>query len=417
MLGRLFRKATRLDWKAEIERSPLRELKELLFFSKYGAGKEGGLDEHMIKELQIRNYKSVRAADLNCKRVNVFIGPPYTGKSNVLGAIALLNIFGDRSNEIPGYNEEELFQMLRVSCWAKIFWRTPDEDPYSKPKYPVVIRAVQMGGEEVTVRVDNEMEVRPGIEEGVEEDEFHPVECSGSRVAYAVHLSLAYELVSSTDLTRFMLYRFHPRHRDDRPFFPDRDFLVPPFGDNLEFLLDRDRELKQLIEVYGENVYNGLEVEQSLRGYLYEKDTAAFFKSRAIKEITFRSLSEPLQRFIFYLTAVHHNRWMVVAIDDLDPVYPSFSDGIADAIATNRFNQYFISTHDPYFLLRILTRVPSDELNVFGIKLEGGETEVRTLTEELEETILAKDSDAFFGLVSRLQGAPHEVSDLHRSTG
>jgi hypothetical protein len=193
--------------------------------------------------------------------------------------------------------------------------------------------------------------------------------------------------------------------------------LVPPFGDNLEFLLDRDRELKQLIEVYGENVYNGLEVEQSLRGYLYEKDTAAFFKSRAIKEITFRSLSEPLQRFIFYLTAVHHNRWMVVAIDDLDPVYPSFSDGIADAIATNRSNQYFISTHDPYFLLRILTRVPSDELNVFGIKLEGGETEVRTLTEELEETILAKDSDAFFGLVSRLQGAPHEVSDLHRSTG
>jgi hypothetical protein len=369
----------------------------------------------MIKELQIRNYKSVRAADLNCKRVNVFIGPPYTGKSNVLGAIALLNIFGDRSNEIPGYNEEELFQMLGVSCWAKIFWRTPDEDPYSKPKYPVVIRAVEMGGEEVTVRVDNEMEVRPGIEEGVEEDDFHPVECSGSRVAYAVRLSLAYELVSSTDLTRFMFYRFHPRHLDDRPLFPDRDFLVPPFGDNLEFLLNRDKELKRLIEVYGGDVYNGLEVEQSLRGYLYE-DRAASFKSGTIKGITFRSLSESLQRFIFYLTAVYYNWWRVVAIDDLDPVYPPFSRCIARAIATKRSNQYFISTHDPYFLICLMRELPTKELDVFATKLEGGETKVRAVTEELEEALDERHLAALFKLLESLERAPHEAFGLRRFT-
>ena len=417
MLGRFFRKATRSDQRTAIEerlRAPLRELKERLS-SNYDAGEEGGLKDHMIKELQIRNYKSVKAADLSCKRVNVFIGPPYTGKSNILQAIALLNIFGDR-NEI--YDDEELFRMLEVSCWADIFWRSPDEDPWKphpKPKYPVVIRAVQMGGEVVTVKVDNEMEVRPGIEEGVEEDEFHPVECSDSRVAYAVHLSLAYEPVSSTDLTRFVFYRFHPRHRDDRPFFPEKDFLVPPFGYNLEFLLNRDRELKRLIEVYGEDVYNGLEVKQSLRGYLYE-NRAASFKSGAIKEITFRSLSESLQRFIFYLTAVHHNRWMVVAIDDLDPIYPSFSQCIADAIATKRSNQYFISTHDPFFLICLLTEVPTKELNVFWTELDGGETKVCVLTEELEEEILVKDWYAFFKLARHLERAPHELSNRHRFT-
>jgi hypothetical protein len=41
MFGRLFRKATRSDWKAEIERSPLRELKELLFFQSVAQAKKG----------------------------------------------------------------------------------------------------------------------------------------------------------------------------------------------------------------------------------------------------------------------------------------------------------------------------------------------------------------------------------------
>jgi recombinational DNA repair ATPase RecF len=43
----------------------------------------------MIKQLSIRNFKSVRELDLSCRRVNVFIGEPNTGKTNIVEAIGL----------------------------------------------------------------------------------------------------------------------------------------------------------------------------------------------------------------------------------------------------------------------------------------------------------------------------------------
>jgi AAA15 family ATPase/GTPase len=36
-----------------------------------------------IKNLEIKNFKSVKHLKLDCKRINLFIGEPNTGKSNI----------------------------------------------------------------------------------------------------------------------------------------------------------------------------------------------------------------------------------------------------------------------------------------------------------------------------------------------
>ena len=46
----------------------------------------------MIKNLQINNYKSINQIDLNCSRINVLIGEPNSGKSNILEALDLSNL-------------------------------------------------------------------------------------------------------------------------------------------------------------------------------------------------------------------------------------------------------------------------------------------------------------------------------------
>jgi AAA15 family ATPase/GTPase len=38
----------------------------------------------MITKLSIANFKSIRQLDIDCKKINVFIGEPNTGKSNIL---------------------------------------------------------------------------------------------------------------------------------------------------------------------------------------------------------------------------------------------------------------------------------------------------------------------------------------------
>ena len=46
--------------------------------------------ENFIKNLEIKNFKSIKHLTLDCKRMNVFIGKPNVGKSNILEALALL---------------------------------------------------------------------------------------------------------------------------------------------------------------------------------------------------------------------------------------------------------------------------------------------------------------------------------------
>ncbi|MBC7864820.1 MAG: AAA family ATPase, partial [Bacteroidia bacterium] len=46
--------------------------------------------DHMIKWLEIENFKSIKKTKINCKRINVFVGAPNVGKSNILEAVSLL---------------------------------------------------------------------------------------------------------------------------------------------------------------------------------------------------------------------------------------------------------------------------------------------------------------------------------------
>ena len=48
----------------------------------------------MFDRLEIRNFKSVEHMDLDCRRVNVLIGEPNTGKSNILEALGLISYVG-----------------------------------------------------------------------------------------------------------------------------------------------------------------------------------------------------------------------------------------------------------------------------------------------------------------------------------
>jgi hypothetical protein len=46
----------------------------------------------MIKTLEIKNFKSIKHLKLDCKRVNVFIGKPNTGKSNLLESVGIFSL-------------------------------------------------------------------------------------------------------------------------------------------------------------------------------------------------------------------------------------------------------------------------------------------------------------------------------------
>ena len=45
----------------------------------------------MIANLQIKNFKSIKQLDLDCNKINLFIGEPNTGKSNIFETLGLFS--------------------------------------------------------------------------------------------------------------------------------------------------------------------------------------------------------------------------------------------------------------------------------------------------------------------------------------
>ena len=71
----------------------------------------------MIKSLNIQNFKSIKHLHLDCKKINIFIGSPNTGKSNLLESIGIFSCIYGRIEDLVrlGKNYANLFNDLELS--------------------------------------------------------------------------------------------------------------------------------------------------------------------------------------------------------------------------------------------------------------------------------------------------------------
>ncbi|MEJ7680473.1 MAG: AAA family ATPase [Segetibacter sp.] len=70
-----------------------------------------------IKNIEIKNFKSIRHQKIDdCRRVNVFIGYPNVGKSNILEAIGLFNLLDTQEG-----NTIEFKDIVRINELSQLF--------------------------------------------------------------------------------------------------------------------------------------------------------------------------------------------------------------------------------------------------------------------------------------------------------
>jgi AAA15 family ATPase/GTPase len=335
----------------------------------------------MIRQLYIRNFKSVKAADLKCSRINVFIGEPNTGKSNILETIALLHIFVDRYN---GFNREDTPFVLRITRWSQLFYL----EDYSQR---ILVYAVLDG--EAIIRVLLHYNPISKLIDVLHDDK---------TIASLNPINLSYSYVEPfryIDRLKFGFYRF--RSRND---FPSKEikFVVPPDAPNLlEIINTKRRELlaalKRLFSKYRLNLVlelssGSIQIQQQL--------TFGEEEIPVVVTLPYSALSDTLHRMVFNLAIVLCNEKMTIALEEPEThTFPLYVKYLAEKIARDdRGNQYFISTHNPYFLISLLEKAPKKDVNVFITSLENYETKVRMLTDEQKEEILDMGSDVFFNL-------------------
>jgi len=315
----------------------------------------------MIKSFKIRNFKSIRSLDLNCKRVNLFIGEPNTGKSNILETIGVLShiYHGDLGNFVRFENMSNLFF---------------DQDFENTINISFDISHLDINFQNGTFH--GSYSINGQVQSGVFNYDYHG---SGGKS-------------SLEQFNKFKFYRFSMR-RD----FPDQrsDYLYPPDGDNLSTIILTRKELRGVIQQIFSKFGYQLVIELPKGDMKVQKGGGDIVLS-----FPYFTISDTLQRIIFYLIAIYTNKESVIAFEEPEAhAFPYYTKYLAERIALDQNkNQYFISTHNPYLLKSVIEKTPKEEVSVFITYIENYETKVKPLTEGEIEEILDSELDVLFNL-------------------
>ncbi len=326
----------------------------------------------VIGTLQIRNFKSIRDLKIKCRRVNILIGEPNTGKSNILEAIGLLSFLG---------HDGDLGKYVRIERFSNIFY---DEDLEN----------------EVIIRADNRV-LRIVFMDGEFHGYFHKDrETAGEKRLFVATISGGLSRTLEPELRDFKFYRFSVLME-----FPGKssEFLMPPSGDNLLMILLTKKSIRSLVNSIMERYGLRLVLKPQEQKIEVLKQYEDIFIS-----YPYHLASETLQRIIFFITAVMSNRNSIITFEEPEAhAFPYYTKILAEMIARDENNQYFISTHDPYFLHSIIEKTPKDQVNVLITYFKDYETKVKPLSEKDLSEVLSLETDIFFD-ISKFLEEEHE---------
>ena len=118
--------------------------------------------------------------------------------------------------------------------------------------------------------------------------------------------------------------------------------------------------------------------------------------------VPFNSLSDSLQRLIFYKSAIESNHNKVLCFEEPEAhTFPPYISNVVNDIIASKDNQFFISTHSPYVMSSLLESAGND-LAVFVVDMEDNETVVHRLSEQQLQDAYDNGMDMFYNLEAYL---------------
>ncbi|MFZ6010523.1 MAG: AAA family ATPase [Bacteroidota bacterium] len=316
----------------------------------------------MIKKLSVQNFKSIKDLQLNCKRVNLFIGEPNVGKSNILEALGLPAVFCTLTFE----------GLIRLHDLSNLFF---ENDPSNK---------VSVIADEIRTEVSYEFGkvYLKLFKNSVRERELSS--------AFA---NQSFGMQSPSDD-----FGIHPYHFKVLTNFPQlySESLSIPHGNNLFFLLQTNRGLRNLVsEIIQERGYK-LTLRQANNEIEISKE-----EDSILTAYPYAIISDTLQRIIFYSAAIGTAKDgdTLIFEEPESNVFPYYTKYLAEKISLDDTKQYFITTHNHYFLQSIIQKTPVSQLQVNVVSMKHFKTFVRpiVLQSEIEE-LIDMDSSVFLNL-------------------
>ena len=321
--------------------------------------------------VEIKNFKSIKDLRLDCKRVNIFIGKPNVGKSNILEALGMLG---------ADYSVEKFVNFIRYDITKDLFY---DND-------------IQNG---IIVKTNIYKSTLTNHNLIKDQCRYQLWNYSDKLISdYLLNAQGVFEQtkVDKNKNNKIILsfvkkYDFANLEKFNGQF---GDFLIPSDGRNLVAVINkRERLFSEMASLFE---------QQGLELILSEREQTFVLQKREglrAKQFPFFAIADTFRRFMFYITAIESNSNSVIIFEEPEVhSFPPYTQELAYRMIYDDDNQYFISTHSPYMLQPFIEKMNFKDINVFVTYYEGYQTRVKALNYEEFRDILDYSTNVFFNL-------------------
>ncbi len=322
-----------------------------------------------IKKITVKNYKSLKAVTMQFNKLTVLIGDTNTGKSNVIELLAFLGAFANVDEDNFG---SYLQSLIRYNSWIDLFYdRNIDEEIEISISYS---KGEKQKNLQLTIQGDSE-----GIK--VVKKQKKQNDKTLAEIGYDGILTL-WDIDELIDFKSIKFYNFSTNINLDVDIDSQKgSTLRPPDGRNLFQTIWASKErrefIRDLFSLFGYRVV----FEIAEKKMLFQKQ-----EGDIVVNFPLQLLSDTLKASIFYYMALLSNKNSILCFDEPESfMFPSHILDLAEDIAKNPFqkgNQIILTTHNPYFLENLISKVDLDDLNLFVSRYKDFQSEFKLLSKD-----------------------------------
>lgn len=339
--------------------------------------------KNSIDRLKVSNFKSIKGIEIQPRRINLFIGMPNVGKSNLIEALSLFSA--------PYSQEKGLQDLLRYENFANLFFDNDNKKNASVN--------TNLGSAVLTFNSFNDCQL------------YHFTEELGNKLKNVSDLNIWVEEVNAEQKRKkaqnllqehFLSYYYYFNNTpsvqvgNQLTYLPSvkryiykkhavynelyAQFLKPPFGSNLFSIIRNDNalktELKDILSLYDyQAVYR-----TDLNEYIIQK---MINQEDDVIQFSYHLQADTLQRYLFHQAALHSNTNSILLFEEPEAhAFPTYIIQLADSITHSKDNQFFIATHSTNLINTLLEHAGHDEVAVFKTYYEDQQTKVKELSNE-----------------------------------
>jgi AAA15 family ATPase/GTPase len=350
--------------------------------------------KNRIEQLEIKNFKSLKHVNFKCKRINIFIGKPNVGKSNILEALSLFIAPNGEHNKklLEDYVRYENLRNLffdqdrknQIEVITNLGFASLRFPPDSVSQYDIMIGPEigllkLMKSEEGLINLNDPNSVfsqyinKIDTKKSTTKPYYNWIGEDGK-----MHQGMYIERGYTTPIKKYH-FKSITNHANRFSLF-----LRPPFGDNLYAMLEDNPKLydecthffnEYKLDLLLDTVNEKLEVQKRVGNKVYK--------------IPYSLAADTLQRYIFYLMAIETNKDSILLFEEPEAhCFPPYIQQMSQRIIDSEANQFFITTHSPFVLNTIIENAKSKDVTVFTASYKNFQTHITPLSDkELSEML------------------------------